>query len=467
MTDDCLAMDNRSAATRVVETLRSAGHQAYFVGGCVRDMLLGLARIDEHDVATSARPGQIRSLFRRTKLVGAKFGVVLVKTGGHWIEVASFRTDLSYSDGRHPDKIAYATIDEDARRRDFTINGMYYDPFKDQVIDLVGGRDDLRARIIRAIGDPQRRFTEDHLRMLRAVRFAAQLDFKIDPPTSEAIAANAEHIKQITPERIHEEMKKLLTSAHRTVGIRYADQLGLLRYMIPELHALHGCPGISFATDFNVTPDSRDAFEHTLAALDRLDKDCRFEPALACLLHLVGLSRGEPLPFPKGVRERVGGAELHNSARLASRICRRLNCSNQQRLETVWFVQFLPLLGKGGELTLAELKRIIMYGRFQPLRMLYRARVQAGLEPEENLQAIDDLAGRFDQADLKVAPLITGTELAERLHLPPGPEYQEILDKVYDTQLNEQITTRQEALELARRLAEEMKLPLQNNGGST
>lgn len=444
-------MDNRSAALKIVQTLRDAGHEAYFVGGCVRDRLLGKSHIDEYDVATSARPNDIQPMFRRTRLVGAQFGVVLVGMRRHWIEVASFRTDHSYSDGRHPDEVRFGSLEEDAERRDFTVNGMYFDPLDERIIDLVGGREDLAGKVIRAIGEPGRRFLEDYLRMLRAVRFVGKLDFTIEPTTARAIAEHAEHITQISAERILEELRKLLSAGGRAAGIRAADELNLLRYILPEVFDLHGREGISFASGFEVRGRG-DAFEQTLAVLDGLDGACRFEPAMAALVHLTGLAVEDTLVCRSAVRPRAKLGGLHASARIADGICRRLACSNPQRQKVVWLTEFLPLFGKGAALSLAELKRMLIYGRYDQVRCLYSARVRAGLESAENLASIEQRAEQIERTGWAAEPIINGDDLQAVLELPPGPIYQQILDEVFDAQLNEQIHTRPEAIELARQL---------------
>ncbi len=433
-------MDNKTAAVEIIKELRDQGHQAYLVGGCVRDMLLGRKNPrEEHDVATSARTEEVIKLFCKTLPVGAKFGVVLVGTGGHWIEVASFRSDESYSDGRHPDSVRIGTMQEDAERRDFTMNGLFLDPMDNRIIDLVDGRADIQKKVIRAIGDPDRRFQEDHLRMLRAVRFTGQLDgFSIDPATADAIRRLAGRIVEISAERILEELKKILAAKNRIAGLKFADELGLLQPILPELTDLHRISG---------------AFEQTLAVLNLLPEKCPFETALAALLHLTGAGDEVRSPIVNKVRPRLSPKTFNPSARLAETIARRLTCSNQERIDVVWLIQYLPFFSQAGKLTLADFKRLMLYGRYENLLLLYRARVQAGLEPRENLERIESIAGKVTPESLQRPPLITGEDLTRELHLKPNPAYQKILDDVYDAQLNEEIHTRQEALNLARRIS--------------
>jgi poly(A) polymerase len=433
-------MDNKSASVEIIKKLRDQGHQAYLVGGCVRDMLLNRKTDrEEHDVATSARTEEVIKLFRKTLLVGAKFGVVLVGMGGHWIEVASFRSDESYSDGRHPDRVRIGTMQEDAERRDFTMNGLFLDPLDNQLIDLIDGRADIQNRVIRAIGDPDRRFKEDHLRMLRAVRFAGQLEnFALDPATADAIRRLAGHIVEISAERILEELKKLLAAQGRVAGLKLADELGLLQPILPELTALHRLPG---------------PFEQTLSVLGFLPEGCPFETALAALLHLTGAGEGVRSPIVNKVRPRLSPKTFNLSARLAETIARRLTCSNQERIDVVWLIQYLPFFSQAGKLTLADIKRLMLYGRYEGLLCLYRARVQAGLEPNENLEHIESIARKVTPESLLQPPLISGEDLTQKLHLQPGPAYQAILDDVYDAQLNEEIKTKQEALTFAGKIS--------------
>jgi len=447
-------MNNQSAAIEIIRALREYGHQAFLVGGCVRDMLLNRKPAkEEHDVATSARVEEVVKIFPKTLLVGAKFGVVLVGKGGHWIEVASFRSDESYSDGRHPDSVRLGTMQEDAERRDFTVNGMYYDPITNQLTDLVDGREDIDRRIIRAIGNPDQRFREDHLRMLRAVRFAGQLTgFQIEQATAEAIRRQAAQILDISMERILEEFKKLFPSRGRVHGLRLADQLGLLQHILPEVHALHNVPADSLSSEFSSETLKTDAFEQTFSVIERLAEGTPFEIVMAGLLHLIGLVKEKTLTTSDEIRPRISTNRMNASAHLADAICRRLTCSNQERTDIVWLVQLLPLFGRANQITLAQLKRLMLYGRFTGLIALYRARVEAGLEPRKNLDTIEQLAGKVSPESLKQPPLIGGDDLTGILGLSPGPAFQKILDTVYDAQLNEEITTKDEALTLARQL---------------
>src|SRR5436190_270558 len=250
-------------AREIAARLRKSGHIAYFAGGCVRDMVRGLIPKD-YDIVTDARPEAVQGIFQRTVAVGAHFGVIIVLEDGFQFEVATFRSDDAYIDGRHPSAVHFSSPEEDAQRRDFTINGMFYDPVAEEVIDFVGGRADIDANLVRAIGDPARRFAEDRLRMLRAVRFATVLDYKIDDQTWEALVANATSINEISAERIRDELVRIFLSRHRTRGWDLLDSSGLMRAILPEVDAMKGC-----AQPEQFHPEG-DVFEHTRLMLQFL-----------------------------------------------------------------------------------------------------------------------------------------------------------------------------------------------------
>jgi len=272
-------------AERIVRSLRDAGHQAYLVGGCVRDLVLGVEPTD-YDVATDATPDEVMRIFPETYAVGAQFGVVLVPLrddANRTVEVATFRSDIGYSDGRHPDQVCFSqSAREDVERRDFTINGLLLDPVKNEVLDFVGGRKDLDAGIIRAIGDPALRFSEDKLRMLRAVRFAARFGYTIEPATFAAIQKLAVGISQVSRERVRDELTKMLTAGRARQAFLLLDQTGLLREVLPEISAMKG---VQQPPEFH--PEG-DVFVHTLLLLQALPHPCPATLAWGALLHDVG-----------------------------------------------------------------------------------------------------------------------------------------------------------------------------------
>src|SRR6266478_5017731 len=324
--------DAKQHAAEIVSTLRKQGHQAYLAGGCVRDLLLGREPAD-YDVATDAPPQQVMQIFPQTYAVGEQFGVVLVPqsqfdgaTGvparqGTTVEVATFRSDVGYSDGRHPAEVRFTKDPrEDAQRRDFTINGMMLDPATNEVLDFVGGRDDLKAGIVRAIGDPERRFTEDKLRMLRAVRFAARFNYQIDPATTAAIQKLAPKIDQVSCERIREELTKMLTEGRARRAFELLDTTGLLPEVLPEIAAMKG---VQQPPQYH--PEG-DVFVHTLLLLEKLPAACSPTLAWGALLHDVG----KPPTFRVAPDRIRFDGHVEVGVRMAAEICRRLRFSNHE-----------------------------------------------------------------------------------------------------------------------------------------
>ncbi len=439
-------IDNRTAALKIINTLREAGYQAYLVGGCVRDKLLGKKHIKEHDIATNARPDELVDIFPKTRKVGAKFGVVLVGIDRHWIEVATFRTDVSYTDGRRPDKITPSTIEEDAKRRDFTINGMYYDPIENKLIDLVGGKADLENRIIRAIGQPNERFREDHLRMLRAVRFVAQLsnwNFTIEEQTRNAIIEHSPYIKAISNERILDELKKMLKSPGRAKGIKLLAELNLLKHIIPEMEELR--------------LQKSEEWLRTLNLLDCLPANVSFEIAISGMFLKLGLIYSNDIKCNNPVRERLKSDALNPSAKLADNILRRLKSSNRIRENVIWLIEFFPYFADARKVTLADIKRAIIYNHYRQLMILMDAAKRSAMIAPDVVDILKSKARNLDKNKVKSeSPLLTGEELKTELKLTPGPIFKRILEQVYDAQLNEEITDRQQAIALARKLAENL-----------
>ncbi len=398
----------QEAALAVVRRLREQGHQALWAGGCVRDMLLGCAPVDI-DVATDATPERIVQLFRGTRKVGMQFGVVLVRQGRHWIETATFRTDVDYQDGRRPEHVVFTTAEHDAERRDFTINGLFYDPVEQRVIDYVGGRQDLTARIVRAIGEPDRRFAEDHLRLMRAVRFATRFGFAIEPVTTEAIRRQAERIKRISPERVREELEKMLSHVSRSQAVEQLAGLGLLQHLWPG-------------------PDwPRERLTAAVRRLAALPPDTDFPLAMAALLHDV----------PARELEEVG---------------RALRCSNQQIDELVWLVGSEPALHRAAAMSLAEFKRLLAHSRFGDLLELHRAVLASRALPLTTYERAVAWRESIPPEEITPPPLVTGDDLIA-MGLQPGPRFGQILDVLYDAQLNRELITREAALERARTAA--------------
>ena len=432
----------KQLAEAVIVRLHEAGHEALLAGGCVRDLLLGRPAKD-YDVATSARPEEVLGLFPKALTVGVSFGVVVVAEGPLQVEVATFRSDLGYSDGRRPDQVAFTDARHDAARRDFTINGMFLDPAGGEVIDYVGGRKDLEARIIRAVGDPRARFAEDHLRMLRAVRFAAELGFAIDGGTAAAIQELAPKAARVSGERVAMELERILTAppAGRRTGLELMDQLGLLAVLLPEVHAMHGVQqGLPHHPE-------GDVFVHTVLCVEQL-REPTFELALAALLHDVGK------PSAAGVRE--GRRTFYGHERigegLARQACNRLRLSVLQTRRAAWLVRSHMKLMSCDEMREARLKRLFAEEGFEELAELWRSDCLASGGTAE---AYEDLMARYralSREQVRPRPLVTGDDLIA-MGFQPGPAFREILDRVYDAQLEGRAASKDEALALARRIA--------------
>jgi len=434
----------RQLAESVIRALGEAGHEALLAGGCVRDMLLGRPPKD-YDVATSAHPEEVLALYPKALKVGAAFGVVVVTDGAEQVEVATFRAESGYSDGRRPDAVRFTDAREDALRRDFTINGMFYDPDRKEVLDYVGGRADLEARRIRAIGDPRRRFAEDRLRMLRAVRFAAELLFEVAPETAEAIRRLAPEIASVSGERVREEVARLLVAppAGRRAGLDLADRLGLLAVILPEVNALKGT-----GQGPTVHPEG-DVFQHTLLLVEAL-REPTFELALAALLHDVG----KPATF----RMRDGRMTFYRhqtvGEEMARGVCGRLRLSTLQARRVAWLVRHHMLLMHAPEMRTARLKRLFAEDGFEELAELYRADCLASGGTADDYDALLARYRAMGEEEVRPEPLITGRDLIA-LGLKPGPRFGDILKRVYDAQLEGRATTREEALAIGRALADE------------
>jgi len=388
-------------AVAIVRRLVEAGHTALLAGGCVRDLLLGQLPQD-YDVATDAPPERVQALFRSTRLVGARFGVVLVRQNRRWIEVATFRADGPYPDGRHPAQVRFTDAREDALRRDFTVNGMFLDPLTRTVVDYVGGRADLEARLIRAIGDPQARFDEDHLRLLRAVRFAARLGFAIEPQTLLAIRSQASRLADVAAERVREELEKMLAHPQRRQALVLLVETGLLGYL---------WPGASWQ-DRQVR-----AAESLLA---RLPPDAQFELVFAVL-----------------VADRAAD-EIES-------IARRLVFSNEQRESVLWLVQHQADLDDPEAVALSALKRLMAHPAFALLSQWAGARYADMSDGARRADALARRLAGISPEAVRPAPLVTGDDLLAR-GLPPGPAFKEILEALYTRQLEETLRSREEAL---------------------
>jgi poly(A) polymerase len=438
-------MSARSLAERVCRRLREAGHQAYFVGGCVRDILLKREPAD-YDVATDATPDRVQQLFPRSLAVGAKFGVIIVyedsgEGGSSQVEVATFRSDVGYSDGRHPDQVVYTdSPQEDAKRRDFTINALLLDPHTDQVLDFVGGRHDLSAGIIRAIGLPADRFREDKLRMIRAVRFAARFGYSIEAATFAAIVKFALEIHEVSAERRRDELTKILTEGAARRGFELLDETGLLRALLPEIETMKG---VQQPPQFH--PEG-DVWIHTLMMLEGLKAGCAPTLAWGVLLHDVG----KPPTFapPSGPNDRIrfdGHVEV--GVRMAEEICRQLRFSNDDTAQIVALVANHMRFKDVPQMKASTLKRFVRLDRFDEHLELHRLDCSSSHRNLDNYDFVRRFLAETPPEQVRPPRLLTGDDLIS-LGYKPGPPFHAILEAVEEAQLNGRVSTREEALRL-------------------
>jgi tRNA nucleotidyltransferase/poly(A) polymerase len=424
-------------ARNIVAELRARGRLAWLVGGCVRDSLLGQPPKD-YDVATDARPEEVLGIWPGSQQVGAKFGVVLVTRGGATVEVVTFRSEQAYQDGRHPDEVRFETDPrKDAFRRDFTINALLRDPFTGEVIDYVGGRADLEAGVIRAIGDPAARFEEDHLRMLRAVRFAARFGFVIEPATMAAIRQRHADIGRISAERIREELNRILTEGGARRGFELLDETGLLVDILPEVAAMKG---VRQPPEFH--PEG-DVWTHTLIMLEGLSHPS-VTLALGVLLHDVG----KPPTFRIADRIRFDG-HVEAGVKLAAAILGRLRYSNEEVEQVLALVANHMRFSNVHEMRESKLKRFLRLPGFDEHLALHRLDCLSSHGGLANYEFARERLQQAEPEQLRPPRLLTGNDLIAAGY-KPGPEFSKLLEMVEDAQLEGRVQTREEALELIR-----------------
>ena len=433
----------KETAIGIVKRLREKNFSALFAGGCVRDMLMGSVP-EDYDIATDARPDDIINIFERTVPVGIHYGVVLVIENGFEFEVATFRSDGTYTDGRHPDTVTFCDARGDALRRDFTINGMFYDPINDEHFDYVGGREDMQARLIRAIGNPSERFNEDRLRMIRAVRFACRFDYKIEDQTAEAIKKLYDKILTVSMERTRDELRKILTGPNPHTGIKMLDDLNLLNEILPEVTAMKGV-----RQPENYHPEG-DVFTHTLLTLSELAASQTsvdsWELAMAVLLHDIG----KPVTFEIADRIRFNNHD-NIGADMSERICERLKMSNAEKERITWLVKMHLYLRHAQQMRISKLKRLFAHEGYPELAELYRVDSLASTGDLEDYNFCQNMLEELQEEEIKPEPLITGNDLIA-MGLKPGPIFSKVLDAIKDDQLEQKITTKEEALERAKEL---------------
>lgn len=426
---------SETAALHIVRKLNAAGYQALYAGGAVRDELLG-RRAADYDVTTDAHPEVVMRLFPKHTAVGAHFGVVLVHLDGSHIEVATFRTDAAYRDGRHPDHVEYASdAQEDVLRRDFTINGLLKNPLTGEILDYVGGRADLKAGVIRAIGDPDRRFGEDRLRMLRAVRFAARLDFRLDPATQEAIRRQSADIHQISQERIRDEILKMLTEGQARRAFELLDATGLLRVLLPEVTAMKG---VEQPPQFH--PEG-DVWTHTLMMIGALPAGVSKTLALGVLLHDVG----KPPTFRRAPDRIRFDNHAFIGARMAERICQRLRLSREEAEQVVALVDNHMRFMDAPRMRESTLKRFLRMEHFADEHLeLHRLDCTMSHGDLSTWEMLRNKVDKMPPESIRPPRLLTGEDLI-RMGMAPGPRFREILTAVEDAQLEGRLQTPEEA----------------------
>jgi poly(A) polymerase len=428
----------REKAISIVRRLRQKGYEAYLAGGCVRDMLLKKLPQD-YDITTDANPEDIRRLFPKTIPVGEQFGVILVLEDDEPFEVASFRHDGPYLDGRRPSHVRYGSLEEDVFRRDFTINGMVYDPVEDRVIDLVEGQKDLERRSIRAIGNAHQRFEEDRLRMIRAVRFAAGLKFEIDPSTFAAVKQLAATITQISWERIGEEVTRILTEGGARRGFELLDETGLLAVLLPEVAAMKGTPQ---SPDYH--PEG-DVFAHTMLLLSHLDAPSE-TLAYGCLLHDIA----KPVCIRQDADRITFYGHTEKGAEIAEEILKRLKRARAVSERVSYLVRNHLRHVQAPQMRLSTLKRFLREDGIEELLELARSDALSSNGDLQYYRFCKERLGELKEEEIRPTPLVRGDDLIA-LGLTPGPIFADILRQVEDAQLGGELTSREAALEWIQR----------------
>ncbi len=421
-------------ALGIAKRLHDAGYLTYFAGGCVRDHLRG-QNPDDFDIATMAKPDEVERLFPKTIPVGKQFGVILVVADDIPFEVATFRGEGEYKDGRHPERVHFTNPKEDSLRRDFTINGMFYDPFEAKVIDYVEGMADLETQKIRAIGSPEKRFNEDKLRILRAIRFASNLDFPIETETWSAVCAKAPEIHQVSPERIREELVKIFTRAHAAKGFVLLSNSGLMREILPEVEAMKN---VQQPEKFH--PEG-DVFEHTRLLLENLKSPVSEILAFGALFHDIGK--------PKTMELRNGRITFYEhsevGAKMTQDIMKRLRFSNNVIEGVVSCVLNHMNFMNVQKMRSGKLKQFIAREHFMEELELHRIDCVASHGMLDNYCFLQEKLKEYAHEELKPKPLVNGHDLIE-IGVDPGPGMKPILEELYELQLEGAHKTRQEAL---------------------
>lgn len=429
----------QTVATAVVERLQQAGFEAYWVGGCVRDRLLGREPGD-YDIVTAARPGQIEELFRKTIPVGRQFGIIVVVEEQHQFQVATFRAEADYEDGRRPGTITFADAKADALRRDFTVNGLFYDPIRQQLQDWVGGQRDLAAKVIRTIGEPAERFAEDHLRLLRAVRFAAQLGFEIEANTMSELKRNAEKIRRISAERVREELLKLLSPPHASRGLELLRESSLLDHVLPEIAATVTCEQ---SPDYH--PEGS-VFKHLLLMLSLLPGDADPLLSWSVLLHDVAKPVTATKDHVSGSIHFYGHERI--GAEMSKEILERLRFPKKEIETVVQAVRCHMQFKDAPQMRKATLRRLLMRPTF-PLELeLHRLDCLGSHGQLDIYNFLREEEKKLGEKPALRPPLLTGDDLI-KMGLSPGPELGSLLAEIRERQLQDELQTPDEARQWA------------------
>ena len=434
-------MSLRDTATQILRRLQSAGFAAYWVGGCVRDYLVG-REPEDYDIATNALPNQIEELFLKTIPVGRQFGVILVLEGGNQFQVATFRADSDYQDGRHPEHVTFGDPKADALRRDFTVNGLFYDPLQNQLHDWVGGEADLRAKIVRTIGAPEARFAEDHLRLLRAVRLAAQLDFQIEPKTFAAIQVNAGQIRSVSTERIRDELIKLFRAPYAARGLDLLRDTGLLKEVLPEVSRTIDC-----AQSPEWHPEGS-LYNHIRLMLSHLPADADPSLAWAILLHDIGKPQTAQTDPATGEIHFYGHEKV--GAEIAREILDRLRFPRKQTEEVADCVRQHMQFKDAPNMRRATLRRLILRPTFPLELSLHRLDCLGSHGRLDVYELLVREAEALANQPTMIPSLISGDDLIA-LGLKPGPAVGALLHEIRDKQLQEELHTREQALDWAKK----------------
>jgi putative nucleotidyltransferase with HDIG domain len=425
---------------KIVKILQAAGHETYWAGGCVRDMLLKKEPKD-YDIVTSAKPDEIEDLLEKTIPIGREFGVMLAVEGDHHFEVATFRSDSGYSDGRRPDAVLFTNAEEDAKRRDFTINGMFYDPITEKLYDYVGGQKDLEEHLVRFIGDPHERILEDHLRILRAVRFKSTLNFQYHPETYQAILKHSKLADEVSAERLRDELNKMMLSEHNLDGWEDLLETGILEEVLPEVYAMKGV-----AQPYQYHHEG-DVWAHAKQSLGSISKYASINLRWATFLHDVG----KPVTFKLAERIRFDH-HAQEGAKITNKMLRRLNFSKKDIDHITWVIEHHMMLPQLLEMPLGRQRHWFLLPHFKDLLAVFEADI-AGTDPA-GYEIYTKVLEAYNETMTKIpeepTPLLSGHDIMEILNIKGGKKVGEVAQELREKQLGHELNTKKQAEEWVR-----------------